>query len=212
MRERDSRRSEKVPTDVHDRIRKVLIERLGFDEAKVAPKAGQSSDLELDEFSVVKLIMALEEESLAEISEEDVKKIHTFEDIARLLWVKGASLPSDATAVSEAAGQEIKESVSVEAQSRLVGDMKVLYQGIKRLAINLSARENFPIKQFHVNVSPYHEEERSEVVIHIFLATSQDQALGYWDRLGQRIERWQGRLPKDVQRLLQEEVGVFVEW
>lgn len=213
MRERDSRRPEKKPTAVLDRIRKVLIERLGFDEAKVVPKAGQSSDLEFDELDLVELIKALEEEfGIWENSEEDVKKIHNIEDLARLLESKGLSAPSDATAGSEAANKKTKETISSEAQSRLVGDMMVLYQRIKQMAIDLSARENLPIKHFHVNVSPYHEEERSEVVIRVFLATTQDQALRYWDSLGKRIERWQEDLPKDAQRLLREDVGVFVEW
>jgi acyl carrier protein len=63
-----------------DRIKKIIVEQLGVDEAEVVPTASFVEDLNADSLDLVELIMSLEEEFGLEISDEDAEKIVTVQD------------------------------------------------------------------------------------------------------------------------------------
>ena len=63
--------------DVFERVKRIIVEQLGVDEAKVTREARFRQDLEADSLDQVELIMALEEEFGGEISDEDAQKITT---------------------------------------------------------------------------------------------------------------------------------------
>lgn len=60
-----------------DRVKKIVVELLGVDEARVVPDARFREDLEADSLDLVELIMAFEEEFGGEISDEEAQKITT---------------------------------------------------------------------------------------------------------------------------------------
>jgi acyl carrier protein len=60
-----------------DDVKKIIVELLGVDEAKVTPQARFREDLEADSLDLVELIMAFEEKFGGEISDEDAQKITT---------------------------------------------------------------------------------------------------------------------------------------
>ena len=72
-------RRESVAT-TYDRLKKIVIEQLGVDEAEVTPEASFVDDLNADSLDLVELIMSLEEEFGAEISDEDAENIRTVQD------------------------------------------------------------------------------------------------------------------------------------
>jgi acyl carrier protein len=63
--------------DVFERVKRIIVEQLGVDEAKVTREARFRQDLEADSLDLVELIMAFEEEFGGEISDEDAQKITT---------------------------------------------------------------------------------------------------------------------------------------
>jgi acyl carrier protein len=70
---------------VFDRVRKIIAEQLGVDEAEIKPETSFVDDLNADSLDLVELIMSLEEEfskegKNIEISDEDAEKIRTVED------------------------------------------------------------------------------------------------------------------------------------
>ena len=69
-----------MAADVYDRMKKIIVEQLGVDEADVTPQASFVEDLNADSLDLVELIMSLEEEFNLEISDEDAEKIHTVTD------------------------------------------------------------------------------------------------------------------------------------
>jgi acyl carrier protein len=69
-----------MATDVYDRMKKIIVEQLGVDEADVNPQASFVEDLNADSLDLVELIMSLEEEFNLEISDEDAEKIHSVND------------------------------------------------------------------------------------------------------------------------------------
>jgi acyl carrier protein len=69
-----------MAADVYDRMKKIIVEQLGVDEADVTPQASFVEDLNADSLDLVELLMSLEEEFNLEISDEDAEKIHTVTD------------------------------------------------------------------------------------------------------------------------------------
>lgn len=66
---------------VHERIAKIVSERLGVDESEVKKEATFKDDLGADSLDVVELVMELEDEFELEISDEDAEKIATVGDV-----------------------------------------------------------------------------------------------------------------------------------
>ena len=70
---------------VFERIKAIVVEQLGVDEADVVPTASFVEDLGADSLDLVELIMSLEEEfsspaKRVEIPDEDAEKILTIQD------------------------------------------------------------------------------------------------------------------------------------
>jgi acyl carrier protein len=66
--------------DVLERVTKIIIDRLGVEESKVALEASFKDDLGADSLDVVELVMELEDEFDLEISDDDAEKIITVGD------------------------------------------------------------------------------------------------------------------------------------
>ena len=64
----------------YERLKKIVVEQLGVDEADVKPEASFVDDLNADSLDLVELIMSLEEEFAVEISDEDAEKIKSVGD------------------------------------------------------------------------------------------------------------------------------------
>jgi acyl carrier protein len=79
---------------VFERVRKIIAEQLGVDEADIAPKTSFVEDLNADSLDLVELIMSLEEEfgqegKGFEISDEDAEKIVTVQDAVNYILEHG---------------------------------------------------------------------------------------------------------------------------
>ena len=66
---------------VSDKVKSIIVEQLGVDEAEVKPEAHFVDDLGADSLDVVELVMALEEEFSLEISDEDAEKLTTVKQV-----------------------------------------------------------------------------------------------------------------------------------
>lgn len=66
--------------EVLERVTKIIVDRLGVDEAQVSLEASFKDDLGADSLDVVELVMELEDEFNMEISDDDAEKIATVGD------------------------------------------------------------------------------------------------------------------------------------
>jgi acyl carrier protein len=69
-----------MPSSVHERLKKIIVDQLGVDESEVVPNASFVEDLNADSLDLVELIMSLEEEFKLQISDEDAEKISTVQE------------------------------------------------------------------------------------------------------------------------------------
>ncbi len=81
---------------VYDRVKDVVVDRLGVDEDSVTMEASFVDDLNADSLDLVELIMAFEEEFsdgdvTLKISDEDAEQIRTIQNAVDFIKGKGVS-------------------------------------------------------------------------------------------------------------------------
>jgi len=64
-------------SSIEERVKKIVAEQLGVNEAEVQTNSSFVDDLGADSLDTVELVMALEEELDCEISDEEAEKITT---------------------------------------------------------------------------------------------------------------------------------------
>ena len=67
-------------SDIAERVKKIVIDHLGVDKAKVTDNASFIDDLDADSLDTVELVMAFEEEFRCEIPDDAAEKILTIKD------------------------------------------------------------------------------------------------------------------------------------
>jgi acyl carrier protein len=67
-------------SDIGERVKKIVVDHLGVDAAKVTEAASFIDDLGADSLDTVELVMAFEEEFNCEIPDDAAEKILTVKD------------------------------------------------------------------------------------------------------------------------------------
>jgi acyl carrier protein len=65
---------------VEEKVKQIIVEQLGVDEAEVTASASFVDDLGADSLDTVELVMAFEEAFDIEIPDEDAEKIRSVQD------------------------------------------------------------------------------------------------------------------------------------
>ena len=71
--------------EIFEKVKTVIVEQLGIDEASVRMDSSFLDDLGADSLDIVEFIMVLEEEFGIEIPDEDVEKIVTVKDVVEYI-------------------------------------------------------------------------------------------------------------------------------
>ena len=72
-------------SDINERVKKIVVEHLGVDGAKVTDDASFIDDLGADSLDTVELVMAFEEEFGIEIPDDAAEKISTVSDAIKYI-------------------------------------------------------------------------------------------------------------------------------
>ena len=72
-------------SDIENRVKKIVVEHLGIEEAKVIETASFIDDLGADSLDTVELVMAFEEEFGIEIPDDAAENIQTFGDAVKFI-------------------------------------------------------------------------------------------------------------------------------
>lgn len=78
-------------SDIAESVKKIVVEHLGVDAAKVTEKASFIDDLGADSLDTVELVMAFEEEFGVEIPDDAAEKIVTVKDAVDFIEAKKAA-------------------------------------------------------------------------------------------------------------------------
>jgi acyl carrier protein len=73
---------------VEQKVKQIIVEQLGVDEAQVDNNASFVDDLGADSLDIVELVMAFEEAFELEIPDEDAEKITTVKDAIEYIEAK----------------------------------------------------------------------------------------------------------------------------
>ena len=71
--------------DISNKVKKIVADHLGIDEAKVLDDSSFIDDLGADSLDTVELVMAFEEELGSEISDSEAEKILTVGDAVNFI-------------------------------------------------------------------------------------------------------------------------------
>ena len=66
--------------DITSKVKEIIVEKLGVDEAEITPEANFTKDLGADSLDTVELIMEFEKAFEIQIPEEEAQKIATVVD------------------------------------------------------------------------------------------------------------------------------------
>jgi len=77
-------------SETAEKVKKIVVEHLGVDEAKVTTEASFIDDLGADSLDTVELVMAFEEEFSVEIPDDAAETIRTVGDAISFLEKKAA--------------------------------------------------------------------------------------------------------------------------
>ncbi|TDM04000.1 acyl carrier protein [Macrococcus carouselicus] len=68
-----------------DKVKDIIVDRLGVDADKVTPEASFKDDLGADSLDIAELVMELEDEFGMEIPDEEAEKINTVGDAVNFI-------------------------------------------------------------------------------------------------------------------------------
>ena len=73
---------------VFEKVKKVIVEQLGLDEAEVTMEANFADDLGVDSLEIFEIVMSLEEAFEIEIPNEDIENIKDVKGIVKYIETK----------------------------------------------------------------------------------------------------------------------------
>jgi len=76
--------------DILEKVKAVVVEKLGVEPDQVVPEARFIEDLNADSLDIVELVMGLEDEFGLEISDEEAEGIRTVGDAIKFIEEKTA--------------------------------------------------------------------------------------------------------------------------
>ena len=79
-----------MTAEIAGKVKKIVADHLGVEEAKVTEEASFIDDLGADSLDTVELVMAFEEEFGSEISDNEAEKILTVGDAIKFIESKAA--------------------------------------------------------------------------------------------------------------------------
>jgi len=74
--------------DVSAKVKEIIVNKLGVDEAQITPEASFTNDLGADSLDTVELVMEFEKAFNLQIPDEDAEKISTVGDAVKYLSSK----------------------------------------------------------------------------------------------------------------------------
>jgi len=74
--------------DVEAKVKEIIMDKLGVEEAQVTPEASFTNDLGADSLDIVELVMGFESAFNVSIPDEDAEKIGTVGDAVNYLKTK----------------------------------------------------------------------------------------------------------------------------
>jgi len=75
--------------DATEKVKEIIVSKLGVDAAQVTPEASFTNDLGADSLDTVELVMEFEKAFNIQIPDEDAEKITTVGDVINYVKAKG---------------------------------------------------------------------------------------------------------------------------
>ena len=75
--------------DTAEKVKEIIVSKLGVDAAQVTPEASFTNDLGADSLDTVELVMEFEKAFNIQIPDEDAEKITNVNDVINYLKTKG---------------------------------------------------------------------------------------------------------------------------
>lgn len=77
--------------EISDKLKQILVDKMGIAETAVTPEANIIKDLGIDSLDYAELVMEFEHEFKIKIPDQDAEKLETFNDIEKYVLDKLAN-------------------------------------------------------------------------------------------------------------------------
>ena len=121
--------------DISSKVKKIVADHLGIDEAKVTDESSFIDDLGADSLDTVELVMAFEEEFGSEISDSEAEKILTVGDAVK--FIEGKSNQINLMPLNNDGIMVVLSSPSGAGKTTLVKLVERLYV-VTKLSVQLT--------------------------------------------------------------------------
>lgn len=98
------------------------------------------------------------------------------------------------------------------AHSYLVGDMAHIMEGIQAIVYSHAMLSRVTIRSLSVTTRHFRDPHKVELKFTVQTENNMEQSLAFWEAIGVRLYDWGTRLRPKAKRLLEEDIGVSVEW
>jgi hypothetical protein len=103
-------------------------------------------------------------------------------------------------------------TTDADALHLLKSDMAKLRDGVLAVIQDEIYKSDLAVGNIRISLKNSPEEDRDELVFRVNVESQPDEAIALWELIGMAISDLRPTLSKRKQHLLDEKIGIFVEW
>jgi hypothetical protein len=99
-----------------------------------------------------------------------------------------------------------------KARVSLTSNLLPLSLPLQAIIISGAAEVGFPLERLEWTAFKYKDQKRTDVVLKVISSANRQQALAFWDFIGERVDDWITRISNRQVEILQDRLSFEIVW